>query len=157
MEAANNNSRSPCVIGNVLDVFGDRWTLLLIRDLLFSGKHEFKEFLASPEKIATNILADRLKRLTACGIIDEVSHSSNKSRKLYYLTTRGKDLLPMLVEMIRWGEKHLPCREEMRPLFERINNTDPKILRAQVLEALDVWELEHVRKGDHAIISSDSP
>lgn len=104
MEAANNNSRSPCVIGNVLDVFGDRWTLLLIRDLLFSGKHEYKEFLASPEKIATNILADRLKRLAACGIIDEVSHPSNKSRKLYYLTTRGKDLLPMLVEMIRWGK-----------------------------------------------------
>jgi DNA-binding HxlR family transcriptional regulator len=146
METTNDNSRSPCVIGNVLDIFGDRWTLLLIRDLLFFGKHEYKEFLGSPEGIATNILADRLKRLAAGGIIADVLHPSNKTRKLYYLTDRGKDLLPLLVEMIRWGEKHLPCREEMKPLFDRIKSTDPELLKKQVLEALDTWESEHLEK-----------
>ncbi len=136
--------RSPCVFANVLDILGDRWTLLVIRDLLFFGKHEYKEFLSSPESIATNILSDRLKRLTAVGIIAEISHPTNKSRKLYYLTQKGKDLLPILGEIAMWGEKHLPCREEMKPLFERVKTLGPKEFKKRVLAAHEAWEAENL-------------
>lgn len=145
MADSKDISRSPCVIGNFLDILGDRWTLLLIRDLLFFGKHEFKEFLSSPESIATNILYDRLKRLTSAGIIAEISHPTNKSRKLYYLTKKGKDLLPILGEIAVWGEKHLPCRKEMYPLFERIHSTGPELLRRQILESHEAWERANLK------------
>lgn len=144
MANSKDISRSPCVIGNTLDILGDRWTLLVIRDILFFGKHEYKEFLSSPESIATNILSDRLKRLGAAGVIAEISHPTNKSRKLYYLTEKGKDLLPILGAIAVWGEKHLECREEMRPLFERIKTLGPKQFGKQVLEAHEAWEKEHL-------------
>ncbi len=132
-------SRSPCVIGNCLDIIGDRWTLLVVRDLMFFGKHEYKEFLASPESIATNILADRLKRLLCAGIINEQLHPENKSRKLYYLTSQGKSLLPMLIEMIKWGEKYLPEVEMMKPLFKKVK-TNPDLFNRNILDKLDEWE-----------------
>ncbi|PZM81436.1 MAG: transcriptional regulator [Candidatus Melainabacteria bacterium] len=131
--------RSPCVFSNVLDILGDRWTLLIVRDLFFFGKHEYKEFLSSPEAIATNILASRLQKLVCAGIIDEMPHPQNKSRKLYFLTERGKDLLPMLVEMAKWGEKHLTQTEVMRPLFEVIRR-DAAAFQRKVLRDLKNWE-----------------
>lgn len=131
--------RSPCVFSNVLDILGDRWTLLIVRDLFFFGKHEYKEFLNSPEAIATNILASRLQKLVCAGIIDEMPHPENKSRKLYFLTERGKDLLPMLIEMAKWGEKHLTKTEVMRPLFEVIRR-DATAFQRKVLRDLKNWE-----------------
>jgi len=137
--------RSPCVISNCLEIIGDRWTLLVIRDLLFFGKHEYKEFLASPESIATNILSDRLKRLYAAGLIDEQLHSENKSRKFYYLTDKGKALLPILIEMIKWGEKFLPEVEMMKPIFKRLKNNS-ELFKTDTLKRLDLWEAEHIRE-----------
>ncbi len=131
--------RSPCVVSNVLEIIGDRWTLLLVRDLLFFNKHEYKEFLASPESIATNILADRLKKLVNEGLVGEITHPENKSRKLYYLTAKGKDLMPILVEIVRWGAAYLPETAEMRVIFERIKS-NPDLLKAQILESLEQWE-----------------
>lgn len=138
--------RSPCVISNVLDIFGDRWTLLVIRDLFFFGKHEYKEFLNSPESIATNILSQRLKRLKSAGIIDEISHPSNKTRKLYYLTQSGKDLLPILLEMVRWGGVHLPPTEMMKPLYKRVSEA-PESLMTEILHQLTDWEKRNLRAG----------
>ncbi len=137
--------RSPCVIGNCLDIIGDRWTLLVVRDLLFFGKHEYKEFLASPESIATNILADRLKRLSEAGIIKEQLHPENRSRKLYYLTNQGKALLSILIEMIKWGEKFLPEVEMMKPLFKRIK-TNPDLFKKEILNKLDQWEVSYLNE-----------
>lgn len=142
-DVSSTAPRSPCVISNILDILGDKWTFLVIRDLLFFGKHEYKEFLASPESIATNILADRLKKLKNAQIIDEMTHPLNRSRKLYYLTDKGRDLLPILIEMIGWGEKHLPKSEMMKPLFKRVRK-DPKAFRREVLSALDEWERENL-------------
>ncbi len=139
MSIPETPSRSPCVFSNVLDIVGDRWTLLVIRDLMFFGKHEYKEFLNSPESIATNILAARLQKLTLAGIIDEIPHPENRSRKLYYLTDRGKDLLPLLIEMAKWGEKHLPEVEIMRPLFEVIRR-DATAFQRKILKDLRGWE-----------------
>ena len=99
--------RSPCPIAGALDVLGDAWTLLVMRDLLFYDKHRFADFLASPEKISTNILAERLKRLERCGLIERRRYQPRPARYEYYLTQRGHDLLPVLRELILWGKRHV--------------------------------------------------
>jgi Predicted transcriptional regulators len=131
--------RSECVFSNVLEVFGDKWTFLVIRDIFFFNKHEFKEFLSSPEAIATNVLTDRLKRLLAYQVIAELPHPENKSRKLYYLTEKGKELFPILVEMARWGSKYFPDLPAMQNLYDRMRN-QPAALRREIFEAIETWE-----------------
>ncbi|NJM36596.1 MAG: helix-turn-helix transcriptional regulator [Akkermansiaceae bacterium] len=94
--------RSPCPVACALDIFGDRWTLLVIRDLIF-GKSRFKDFLASPEGIPTNILAERLKRLQNYHVVAQVSNSEGSRHLAYQLTEKGRALLPVLVAMKDWG------------------------------------------------------
>jgi len=98
--------RSDCPISTALDIFGDKWSLLIIRDMIFKGKHSYGDFLGAEEKIATNILADRLMLLECAGIISKHKHPDSKVKILYKLTAKGVDLIPMLVEMIEWSEKH---------------------------------------------------
>jgi DNA-binding HxlR family transcriptional regulator len=99
--------RSNCPITNTLDLIGDKWTLLVIRDMLFLKKKSFNEFLESPEGIATNILTERLKRLEEHGIIEKHPYQKTPVRYEYSLTKRGKDLSPVLMEMVRWGNLHI--------------------------------------------------
>lgn len=99
--------RSTCPITCVLDILGDKWTLLVIRDL-FLNKHRFGEFAESPEGIPTNILADRLKRLEAEGIVKKVPYQSNPPRMEYFLTSKGADLGRVLAAMRKWAEHHVP-------------------------------------------------
>ena len=96
------SKRSPCPIAFSLDIFGDRWTLLVIRDL-FYGRTHFKEFAASPEGIPTNILTDRLERLLARGIIQQMPAEDGTKRMAYRLTKKGKALGPILKAMRDWG------------------------------------------------------
>jgi len=98
--------RSDCPISFALDLFGDRWTLLVIRDLMFKGKVRYSDFLASEEGMATNILADRLRRLEAHGIVTRTKAARNAGGVTYALTEKGLGLAPMLVEMIVWSSKH---------------------------------------------------
>jgi DNA-binding HxlR family transcriptional regulator len=105
---APRSLRSPCPISGALDLLGDRWTLLVIRDLLFFGKHRFAEFLASPEGISTNILAERLERLERCELVERRRYLERPAREEYTLTARGQELRPVLVELIRWGQHHVP-------------------------------------------------
>ena len=100
--------RSPCPIAGALDVLGDAWSLLVMRDLLFYDKHRFAEFLAGPEGISTNILAERLKRLERCGLIERRRYQARPPRDEYHLTIRGHDLLPVLRELIAWSQRHVP-------------------------------------------------
>jgi DNA-binding HxlR family transcriptional regulator len=100
--------RSPCPVTNTLDAIGDKWTLLIIRDLLFFGKKRYKDFAASPESIPTNILAHRLKHLGKEGIINKKTYQTNPPRYEYYLTKKGQDLRPLLIAIMRWSSKHLP-------------------------------------------------
>lgn len=100
--------RSGCPIDYGLDIFGDRWTLLVIRDLLFAGKRHFKEMMESPEHIASNILAARLKRLEDRGLISRAADPGNRKQIVYQLTEKGRDLTPVLVELVRWGGRHDP-------------------------------------------------
>lgn len=99
--------RSACPIACSLDLLGDRWTLLVIRDL-FAGKHRYGEFGASPEHIPTNILADRLRRLEHAGLIETTQYSSHSRRHEYHLTPSGAGLAPTLRALSAWGQAHLP-------------------------------------------------
>lgn len=98
--------RSECPISTALDIFGDKWSLLIIRDLMFKGKNTYGDFLASDEKIATNILADRLALLECAGIISKHKHPDSKVKVLYKLTAKGIDLIPLMIEIVTWSEKH---------------------------------------------------
>ena len=106
MTSMADTTRSDCPLSAALDLFGDRWTLLVIRDIALRGLHSFSEIRDSPEGIATNILADRLERLEASGIVTKTRDPEDGRRYSYLLTEKGKDLIPILVEMIIWGETH---------------------------------------------------
>jgi DNA-binding HxlR family transcriptional regulator len=99
--------RSSCPITNVLDTLGDKWTLLVIRDLVL-GKRRYREFTSSPERIASNILADRLKKLETAGLIARQAYQRNPLRYEYLLTEKGEGLKPVLEAIIVWGKKHYP-------------------------------------------------
>ena len=98
--------RSRCPVTFALDQLGDKWSLLIVRDLMFHGKKTYGEFLESGEGIATNVLADRLKRLETEGIIEKSRDPENKRRVLYNLTDKGFDLAPLLVEMVLWSARY---------------------------------------------------
>jgi DNA-binding HxlR family transcriptional regulator len=100
--------RSHCPIHFALEIFGDRWTLLVVRDLMFKGKKNYGEFLSAGEGISTNILADRLSRLEASGIVTKEIDPDQKAKFIYRLTRKGHDLLPVLLEIIAWSSRHDP-------------------------------------------------
>ena len=108
--------RSGCPITNVLDLIGDRWSLIIVRDL-FIGRKTFKEFLNAPEGIASNILTSRLKSLTQSGFINYTRNPNNKKVKFYYLENKGIDLYPILYEMSMWSERNL--NKPFHPLSTR--------------------------------------
>ncbi|KZN37966.1 hypothetical protein N480_14580 [Pseudoalteromonas luteoviolacea S2607] len=101
-------TRSQCPISNVLDHVGDKWSLLIIRDLMFFGKHTYSDLQNSDEKMATNILSSRLEKLESDGLITKQSDPKDKRKKIYRLTGAGIDMLPILLEMIIWSSKHAP-------------------------------------------------
>jgi len=100
--AAPAQRRSPCPVACSLDIFGDRWTLLIVRDL-FLGRTRFKDFTASPEGIPTNILADRLERLLETGVVEQIPAEDGTKRLAYRLTEKGKALRTVLEAMRDWG------------------------------------------------------
>ena len=99
--------RSCCPITNSLDILGDKWTLLVIRDLAL-GKKRYQEFMTSSERIASNILADRLKQLEASGLVTRRAYQQNPLRYEYALTAKGEGLKPVLRALVVWGQKHFP-------------------------------------------------
>jgi DNA-binding HxlR family transcriptional regulator len=98
--------RSDCPLNVCLEIFGDRWSLLIVRDLLFKKHYEFKDYLAAKEGIATNVLSDRLRRLEQHGIITRSAHPNDARKVDYRLSKKGLDLAPLLVEMVLWATKH---------------------------------------------------
>jgi DNA-binding HxlR family transcriptional regulator len=106
--------RSGCPINLTLEILGDKWTLLVIRDMMFGNRRHFRELLSnSQEGIASNILADRLKKLMAQGIIWKRDDPSHKQKAIYSLTERGIELLPIFALVGAWGRRHLPVSEEL--------------------------------------------
>ena len=107
--------RSPCPVACTLDIIGDKWTLLVIRDMLL-GRTHFKDFIASPEGIATNILTDRLNKLIESGLAQKYASTESFGRDAYRLTKKGESLLPILKAVAKWGLENIPGTEQrMQP------------------------------------------
>jgi DNA-binding HxlR family transcriptional regulator len=107
MKKAKSFPRSVCPIANTLDLVGDKWSLLVVRDLLH-GKRTYGELLDSPEGIPTNILADRLRRLEDAGLIASSAYQDRPVRYAYSLTEKGAELGNILLALVQWGKRHIP-------------------------------------------------
>jgi DNA-binding HxlR family transcriptional regulator len=126
-----------CPVASTLELLGDRWTLVVVRDL-FLGKRRYGEFQDSPEGIPTNILAERLKRLEYLGIIDKTAYQEHPVRHDYTLTTKGTELLPVVRALREWGLKHVPgtgIPERYRALVEASQTNSPEGGRGRVASA----------------------
>lgn len=118
--------RSTCPISTALELAGDRWTLLVIRDLMFAGKRHFREFLQSEEAISSNVLADRLNSLVENGIVTRRDDPTHAQKAIYSLSEKGLDLLPVLIAMSAWTQKHYP--RTRRPEAAGLIGGGPKAL-----------------------------
>lgn len=106
------DTRSGCPINLSLEIFGDRWTLLVLRDVIFGGARHFRELLTGPERISSNILADRLAVLVEHGLLTRAGDPSHKQKVTYSLTERAIELVPVFVQLGAWGTQHLPVGDE---------------------------------------------
>ena len=106
MSGKRERHRSGCPVSTGLEIFGDRWSLLIVRDLMVGGLRTFKEFQAAGEGIASNILADRLHKLELAGILTPEAEQSDRRRVNYRLTAKGIDLAPALLELLIWGARY---------------------------------------------------
>lgn len=111
--AEKSAHRSGCPINLGLEVFGDKWSLLIVRDMMFADKRHFREFLASTEGISSNILADRLLKLTQAGVLTRADDPGHKLKAIYSLTEKGIELLPIVAEISRWSRKYEPVDPEL--------------------------------------------
>ncbi len=125
------NSRSNCPISYSLDLFGDKWTLLILRDMILEDKSSFSEFMGSAEGIASNILINRLNTLHSQGFMTKRASSLNKSKFLYTLTDKGIDLVPLIVDLIEWGEKYNQTGEPKSVLNKLRKNRGKAIMEIQ--------------------------
>jgi len=124
----SDEQRSGCPINLTLEVVGDKWSLLVIRDMIFGNRRHFRELLTqSEEGIASNILADRLKRLVEQGIIAKADDPSHKQKSIYSLTEQGIELLPVLAQMATWGRKYLAVSEELSIRAQLLEQGGPKL------------------------------
>lgn len=114
MKKLPKNHRSKCPLSGFLDVLGDKWSLLIIRDMMFNGKNTFGDFLKSPEGIATNILTSRLITLEENGFIEKLKNPENKKVPIYKLTRKGQELKPTLVEVYLWTDKYFPIPRDIK-------------------------------------------
>ncbi len=112
--------KSDCPVHFALDAFGDAWTLLIVRDLMFKGRATYTELLRAEEGIATNILADRLVRLEEDGIVVKERYSEHPNTSRYRLTPKGIDLLPIMLEIIQWSAKYDPRTAASREFVTRL-------------------------------------
>ena len=121
--------RSSCPISTALDIFGDKWTLLIIRDMVFKEKNTYGDFLNAEEKIATNILADRLAMLECADIITKRQHPESKAKVLYQLTSKGIDLIPALVEVITWSEKYYDVHPYAKEFVKQVKKDKAGVIK----------------------------
>jgi DNA-binding HxlR family transcriptional regulator len=110
---ADSEPRSYCPINLSLEIFGDSWTLLVLRDLMFAGKRHFRELLQSDEHISTNILADRLARLVEHGLLTKSEDPTHKQKAIYSLTEKAISLLPVIVQIGAWGSRWVPDAKKL--------------------------------------------
>ncbi len=129
MQTREPQRRSDCPISFALDIFGDKWSLLIIRDLLFKQKRRYGQFAGSEEKVSTNILADRLAKLEAEGLISKEPDPQSGRQFVYTLTAKGLDLAPMLIEMILWSAKYDPQSAADRAFVRKARSEREQLVR----------------------------
>jgi DNA-binding HxlR family transcriptional regulator len=137
--------RSDCPIVGALDLVGDRWSLVIVRDLMFKGLREYGQFLAAGERIATNILAERLERLTCAGLIERAEHPTDGKKYVYRLTEKGVDLAPLMIELAVWGAKHVPDNAAPAAVIQQMRTAREKVIQ-QLRDSL-LGELRGSRKA----------
>lgn len=112
--------RSLCPVSSALDIIGDKWSLLIVRDLVFEGKNTYGQYLRGEEGIATNILADRLEWLEQAGIIKSRPHPDGRIKETFQLTPKGADLIPLIVDLVTWSDKYLEISPQARQMAKAI-------------------------------------
>jgi DNA-binding HxlR family transcriptional regulator len=124
-----DKKRSECPISCSLDIFGDKWSLLIIRDMMFANKSTYGDFLKSEEKIATNILASRLQSLEENKLIEKLEHPDSKAKVLYRLTQKSIDLLPIIVEIHIWAEKHFEIPADIKAMIKEAKKDKDEFIK----------------------------
>ena len=132
--------RSGCPLNASVEMLGDRWSLLIVRDMMIRGFHTYKEFLDSDERIATNILADRLRKLEAHGIITTEPDASDGRKLVYSLTSKGIDLAPVLAELVLWAARHEETGNQ--PLVHALQTNQQGV----VTEVRERWAQKKLRR-----------
>lgn len=123
------DTKSHCPVNFALETFGDKWSLLIVRDIVFYGKHTYGEFLKSEEGIATNILADRLSLLESKNILIKSLHPTDKRKDIYHLSEKGLDLIPVLLQLEGWSAKYDPKTNASKDLVARLHADFPGVIR----------------------------
>lgn len=131
-----NKKRSDCPVSCSLDIWGDKWSLLIIRDLLNAKQCTYGDFLKSPEGIATNILASRLQILEESKILVKMEHPDSKAKVLYRLTPKGIDLLPILIEIGLWAEKYYPISDAQKKILQAVKKDKVLFIKKAIGELL---------------------
>jgi DNA-binding HxlR family transcriptional regulator len=134
VSAVRKDMRSGCPVNLSLEIFGDRWTLLVLRDIIFTGARHFRELLGGPERISSNVLADRLATLVEHGLLTKADDPSHKQKVTYSLTERAIELVPVLVQLSAWGVRHLPVGEEYAARAEVLAAGGPPVWEAYMDE-----------------------
>ncbi len=126
--------RSDCPISCSLDLLGDKWSLLIIRDLILKLKCTYGDFVKSPEGIATNILASRLQALEESGFIEKLEHPESKAKVLYRLTEKGVDLVPVILEIQLWADKYFDLPNEIKAKLRAAKKDKENYTKAMIVE-----------------------
>ena len=129
-----SKKRSDCPVSCSLDIWGDKWSLLIVRDLMFAKQCTYGDFLKSGEKIATNILASRLQTLEENGIITKSDHPDSKAKVLYKLTQKGIDLLPVMIEINLWAEKYFTIPADRKAMLKEVKKDKEVFIKTATKE-----------------------
>lgn len=148
------STRSGCPINLSLEVLGDRWSLIVIRDVMFGNRRHFRELLGqSDEGIASNILADRLKRLVSVGVLSRRDDPTHKQKTVYSLTEMGIELLPLLVAMGAWGRRHLPTTPELAIRQQLLEEGGPPLWKDFMTELRFMHLGKPLPKGHESVLA----
>jgi len=139
-----HRTRTGCPIACSLDIIGDHWSLLIIRNLMFHGAREYKDMLQTEEQISSNILTNRLKKMEHDGLIAAIPHPDSQRRKLYYLLPMGKDLIHMMTNLVLWANTHLAEYLRIPKAEKDLLETDPDTFIQMTLDRLDEWEKQNL-------------
>jgi DNA-binding HxlR family transcriptional regulator len=131
----SNKKRSDCPISCSLDIWGDKWSLLIIRNMMFYNVNTYSEFLKAPENISTNILADRLTSLEKAGLISKGEHPESNAKIFYKLTPMGIDLFPLMIEIGIWGNKYFEIPAKSREMIKYAKKNKKDLIRSLSAQA----------------------